>query len=187
MRRCQNRVVHGVASALPLASALSTVLFVGMVMAAIVGVMALAARSDIYDEIGGGGLSMDHEEGSRRRRGAHPESGDQIAIELESQDPAIARAELELEVRQLVEAKSARAVRNGGEPLDVEREVQRLLARADEQDGEGARRSEQARERAERELEVRQMLEARSARSVRNGGQPLDVDAEVKRLLGDRV
>jgi hypothetical protein len=42
--------------------------------------------------------------------------------------------------------------------------------------------SAQAAERSERELEIRQMLEARNARIVRGGGQPLDVEAEVMRL-----
>src|SRR5271167_3173280 len=37
--------------------------------------------------------------------------------------------------------------------------------------------------RAERELEVRQMLGARSARLVRAGKPALDIDAEVARLL----
>jgi hypothetical protein len=36
---------------------------------------------------------------------------------------------------------------------------------------------------AEREQEVRQMLRARSERLVRNGQAPLDIDAEVARLL----
>lgn len=37
--------------------------------------------------------------------------------------------------------------------------------------------------RAEREQEVRQMLRARSERMVRRGEPPLDIDAEVARLL----
>jgi hypothetical protein len=37
---------------------------------------------------------------------------------------------------------------------------------------------------AEREREIRQMLGARSERLVRNGQPPLDVDAELARLLG---
>lgn len=36
--------------------------------------------------------------------------------------------------------------------------------------------------RAEREQEIRQMLLARSERNVRQGGQPLDIDAELARL-----
>jgi hypothetical protein len=40
-------------------------------------------------------------------------------------------------------------------------------------------------ERALQEAEARQMIEARSYRRVRSGGAPLDVEAEVRRLLDD--
>jgi len=165
-------VVHGVTSALPLASVLPTILFVGLVLAAIVGVMSLASRNDIYDEIGGGGLSMEREDRAEAE-------GDGTA-----RNPALVHAERELEIRQLLEARSARAVRNGGEPLDVEGELARLLALEEphtstSDDASGS----VAREQAEREMEVRQMLEARSARMVRSGGEPLDVEAELARLL----
>jgi hypothetical protein len=40
-------------------------------------------------------------------------------------------------------------------------------------------------ERAEQETEIRQMLRARSDRRVSRGEQPLDIDAEVARLLAD--
>jgi hypothetical protein len=173
-----------VASVLPLASALPTLLFVGMVMAAVVGVMALVSRKDIYDEIGGGGLSMEHDEGPASEHQTGDEVAREVGFHSASDDPAIARAERELEIRQLLEARSARAVRHGGEPLDVEAELARLLA-LDEMPldaGEEARAGP-AGERAERELEIRQMLEARSARRVRKGGEPLDVEAELERLL----
>jgi len=39
-------------------------------------------------------------------------------------------------------------------------------------------------ERAVRAAEVRQMLEAKAARQRRRGERPLDVDAELRRLLG---
>jgi hypothetical protein len=38
---------------------------------------------------------------------------------------------------------------------------------------------------AEREREIRQLLRARSERLVRNGQPPLDIDAELTRLLAD--
>lgn len=164
-------MVQGVASALPLASVLPTLLFVGMVLAAVVGVMSLASRNDIYDEIGRGGLSMDRDEPLSEQTPAEP--GPQTGG---PSNEALARAERELEIRQMVEARSARIVRNGGEPLDVERELERLLAL-------GAEDGDVGEDGAERELEVRQMIEARSARLVRKGGEPLDVDAEVARLL----
>lgn len=39
---------------------------------------------------------------------------------------------------------------------------------------------------AERETEIRQMLETRSARRVARGGEPLDVDAELAALLAEQ-
>ena len=47
----------------------------------------------------------------------------------------------------------------------------------------GAPAPDSAAARAEQEEEIRQMLSARSERLVRRGGGPLDIDAEVARLL----
>jgi hypothetical protein len=48
--------------------------------------------------------------------------------------------------------------------------------------------SDSAAARSEREREIRQMLRARSERLVRGGRPPLDIDAEVTRLLsGDQA
>jgi hypothetical protein len=179
----------------PLASVLPTVLFVGMMLAAVVGVMSLLARKDVYDEIERGEVSRDRE--GRSGHGVEP-GADGLATtptsEEELGDPARQSAERELEIRQMLEARSARLVRNGGAPLDVEAEMARLLSHERDPRGAGVsgdalgQRAAEA-ERAERELEIRQMLEARSARLVRNGGAPLDVEAEMARLLdaGDQL
>jgi hypothetical protein len=170
--------VYGVLSgAIALASVLPTVLFVGVVMAGVVGVMSLAARNDVYDEIRRGPWSLDRD--AEATRGERAEAGG----ESEGSDRAAARAERELEIRQMLEARSARIVRAGGSPLDVDAELAKLAPAeaAQEQVGAGSWRGEQG----ERELEIRQMLEARSARIVRAGGSPLDVDAELERLLGE--
>jgi hypothetical protein len=162
-----------------LASALPTVLFVGMVLAGVVAVMSLAARTDIYDEIGRGPLSMDRDDAAARDGGA-----DAGADDPDGSGAAAEEAERELEIRQMLEARSARIVRAGGEPLDFEAELAKLApprAGAEPHDTH----AQQAREQRERELEIRQMLEARSARIVRAGGEPLDVDAELGRLLGE--
>lgn len=52
-----------------------------------------------------------------------------------------------------------------------------------ESDYRGARSADGADSAAEREEEIRQMLSARSERLVRGGSPPLDVEAEVARLL----
>jgi len=57
-------VYASIPSAAVLASVLPTVLFVGMMLAGVVGVMSLAARKDIYDDIGRGPLSIDREDGT---------------------------------------------------------------------------------------------------------------------------
>ena len=110
-------------SAVVLASVLPIVLFVGMVMAGVIGAMSLAARKDIYDEIGRGGLSMDRERSGELDEEAGAEEQADYA------DPRSEQAERELEIRQMLEARNARRVRNGDAPLDVDAEVSRLLGR----------------------------------------------------------
>jgi hypothetical protein len=92
---------------------LPTVIFAVMVIAAVVGVMSLIARNGPYEDIAKGPFALDREGES----GAGPLGGS-------------AQAERELEIRQLLEARSARAIRDGGEPIDVEAELDRLLGRA---------------------------------------------------------
>jgi hypothetical protein len=58
------------------------------------------------------------------------------------------------------------------------------LTRESEGGAPGAPVADSPAARAEREQEVRQMLRARSERLVRRGEEPLDIDAEVSRLLG---
>ncbi len=106
-----------------LASALPIVLFVGMVMAGVIGAMSLAARKDIYDEIGRGGLSMD------RDQPGEPDSEADAGEPAADADPHSERAERELEIRQMLEARNTRRVRNGDAPLDIDAEVARLLGR----------------------------------------------------------
>ena len=84
---------------------------------------------------------------------------------------AAARAEAEAEIRQLVEAKSARREARGEPPLDVDAEVAALT-------------QPQGQDEALRD-EVRQLVIARNERRVRRGEEPLDVEAEVDRQLRD--
>lgn len=93
-------------------------------MAGILGVMSLVSRRDVYDDIErGGGPAAEGEGAAPAARGGR--AGD----EGEAADE---RAERELEIRQMLEARSARRVRNGGEPIDVEAEVARLMSNADD-------------------------------------------------------
>jgi hypothetical protein len=87
---------------------------------------------------------------------------------------AVPRAVREAEIRQMVEAKSYRRQARGGEPLDVDAEVDRLIAGTE---GPGAGIDRELRE------EVRQLVRARNERRMRRGEQPLDVETEVERQL----
>jgi hypothetical protein len=69
--------------------------------------------------------------------------------------------------------RSARCVRRGGAPLDIEAELARLLAPAPAAAGKDPGLTE----------EVRQLVVARNERRVRQGKEPLDVDSEVQRTL----
>jgi hypothetical protein len=93
-------------------------------------------------------------------------------------DPAIQAAE----VRQMLEAKAERRQRRGEAPLDVEAETARLLAEAKADAPAPGERIE-----AELREEVRQLVVARNERRLRQGLEPLDVEAETERQLADLV
>ena len=127
------------------------------IVAIVVAVVASLASGGLYERIGQGGLSMD---GHEQKRG--PQAGS-----------AAAQAEADEEIRQLVEAKSARRVARGQAPLDVDAEIEALTKPAQAPADEGLRD------------EVRQLVVARNARRVRQGKEPLDVETEVDRQLRD--
>jgi hypothetical protein len=79
-------------------------------------------------------------------------------------------AEAREEIRQMLEAKSARRQARGEAPLDVEAELDALTRAAPGGDP-------QLRE------EVRQLVVARNERRMRQGKEPLDVEAEIERQL----
>jgi hypothetical protein len=76
----------------------------------------------------------------------------------------------EAEIRQMLEARNARRLRRGQEPLDVEAE----LAALDRPSVDAALLAE-----------IRDLVEARNARRARQGKPPLDVEDEIRRQLGD--
>ena len=81
----------------------------------------------------------------------------------------------EEEIRQMVQARSDRGVARGREALDVEAEVEKLLA----SEPGGPRLGS---DRFLRE-EVRQLVLARNERRQRQGKKPLDVEREIERQL----
>jgi hypothetical protein len=132
--------------------AFGVVLVVVVVLAAIVAVIAIAGSGRVYDQIGRGGLSL--RDGSDRPARAPV--------------PGVAAGERDEEIRQMLEARNARRLRQGRDPLDIDAEMA-ALRRPTVDPGLA--------------LEIRQLVGARNARRVRQGKEPLDVEAEVARRL----
>ncbi len=141
--------------------AFGDVVFGAVAFSLLMSLLILLTRhhDSAYDQIGSGGISREGDYG-----GAGPE-----ALAGSAAD----RAERELEIRQMLSARSERLVRRGEPALDVDAELARLLA------------GEQADATRDPGLlaEVRQLVVARNERRIRQGLEPLDVDSEVTRTL----
>ena len=125
-----------------------TVLIVIAIVAVLVATVSYWGTGRIYSGLGReGGLDM-------HREPAAPSTG----------------PEVQEEIRQMLEAKSARRVARGEPELDVDAELAALTSGATNADA-GLRE------------EVRQLVVARNERRMRQGKEPLDVDAEVDRQL----
>ena len=131
--------------------AFGTVVIVASVVAIVVAAVSYWGSGRLYRGIGRGELGMEHE---RERPAA----------------PPVTQAEARDEIRQMLEAKSARLEARGEAPLDVDAELAALTSGSPQHDP------------ALRE-EVRQLVIARNARRQRQGKEPLDVEAEVERQL----
>jgi hypothetical protein len=83
----------------------------------------------------------------------------------------------EEEIRQMIQARSDRGVAKGKKALDVDAEVEKLLAADTETPKLGG-------DQGLRE-EVRQLVVARNERRQRQGKKPLDVEKEIDRQLRD--
>jgi hypothetical protein len=136
-------------------AAFPIVLIVVVILAAIAAAAAFVGSGQAYDRIGKGAFALDQPD---RQPGPDPQS-------------AAGRAEAAAEIRQLVEAKSARREARGQAPLDIEAEIAALTGTPAPDEG--------LRE------EVRQLVLARNERRARRGQEPLDVEAEVDRQLRD--
>jgi hypothetical protein len=136
-----------------------TVLIAVSLVAVLIAAISYWGSGRIYRGLGRtGAFTMEDESEHRRRQPA-------------AMSPA-AQAEAREEIRQMLEAKSARRERRGEPPLDIDAEMEALMRPAVGADPE-------LRE------EVRQLVVARNARRVRQGKEPLDVEAEVERQLRD--
>jgi hypothetical protein len=136
--------------------AFGTVLIVVCVIAVIVAALSFRGSGNIYRGLGRTGLlSMDEDDSSAAAR---------------STPAGASSAEAREEIRQMLEAKSARRQAKGQAPLDIDSELESLTA------------PQAPRDAALRE-EVRQLVVARNERRERQGKPPLDVDEEVERQL----
>ena len=133
----------------------------------------------IYDEIGRGGLLGDEEPGERPGKG-----GGEAAAGSPSD-----RADLELEIRQMLGARSERRLARGQSPLDLDAETARMLepgpAQGPREPHAPDRPDAPARQDPGLVEEVRQLAVARNERRARKGLEPLDVEAEVRRTLAE--
>jgi hypothetical protein len=93
-------------------------------------------------------------------------------LEMRREQPT-SRAEAHEEIRQMLQAKSARREARGEAPLDIEAELT-LLTSGMPGPGDPVLREE-----------VRQLVIARNERRLRQGKEPLDVEAEIDRQLRD--
>jgi hypothetical protein len=124
------------------------------VVAAVIACLSYVGSGGIYRGLGRTGLSLDEPE---LRPGPAPGS-------------SAWQAEADAELRQLLEAKSARSEARGDGPLDVEAELRRLAPPAASAD-------------PELRAEVRDLVVAANERRLRNGEPALDVEAEIDRRL----
>lgn len=146
---------------LPLAISNGDVILIVVFIALPVALVAFAGAGAVYKEIGKGAFAMDHD--LQPAKGAGPSQA----------QPS--QAEQEEEIRQMLEAKAFRQAERGEPVLDIDEEMQKLLA------------PQVVDVNADPALveEVRQLVVARNARRLRSGKEPLDVEAEIARQLSD--
>jgi hypothetical protein len=141
---------------------IGTVLIIVVLLALPVGAIVFATGAGgAFKQIGKGPLAMEQD---------FPQSsgGSIHAVSAEVREE---------EIRQMIQARSDRGVAKGREALDVDAEVEKLLASESSGSGLGG-------DRALRE-EVRQLVVARNERRRRQGKEPLDVDREIDRQLSE--
>lgn len=130
-----------------------------------IGVVGMLRTTSLYDRIGEGGTS------STAGGAPEPVPGSPAAI-----------AERDMEIRQMLQARSDRRVARGEAPLDLDAELSRLTV---EPTGDRSAARDAHRRDPELVEELRQLAEARNQRRLRRGETPLDVRAEVERALSE--
>ena len=150
-----------------------TVIWIVVLVIAPIAAVLFAGAFGLLDQLGRGDLAIDEPPPPSPGGIGGPRPGGPVA-----------RAEREAEIRQLVQARHDREAGRGEQPVDVESEVERLLA-LDPIDDPTAAPDEKGRQDAALRLEVRQLVIARNERRAARGEAPLDVDLEVERQMND--
>jgi hypothetical protein len=131
--------------------AFGTVLWIVCIAGVIIALVALISSQKVWDDFGKDGLLMDSE---------LPRAASRSSIG--------SNRERDEEIRQMLEARNARRLRRGEQPLDVDQELARLTAPQID---------------PELRSEIRDLVIARNFRRTRAGKPPLDVDAEIEREI----
>jgi hypothetical protein len=164
-------------------AAFPLVLFGSIGLFVVLGFISMLTRgSNLHDQIGQGGLFLGDDpfgDSSPPTRGFGTTNGLGGMGEWGGEEGSGARAEREVEIRQMLTARSDRLVRNGQAPLDIDAELARL-EQTDELAPPGA-----ASHNAALTEEVRQLVRARNERRARQGLDALDVETEVQRTLAE--
>ncbi len=142
--------------------AFGIVLFVVVAVGVVAAIASISGLGKAYEQIGRGGLSLDRDDDVRAGGMRAPVAGSAAAL-----------AERDEEVRQMIEARSARRVARGEDALDVDAEIARLLAPAPISIDPALR------------AEIRSLVIARNERRIRQGKEPLDVESEVARQVDE--
>jgi len=145
-------------------AAFPVVMFGAIALFVLVGIASLLTRRNLHDQIGQDGL-LTGESHSRLPQATLPVPDAPLLLD---------HGEREVEIRQMLVARSERLVRQGRAPLDIDAELARI-------DGAGV---PSAHDPALAE-EVRQLVNARNERRRRQGLDTLDVEAEVERTLAE--
>ena len=130
--------------------AFGTIVWAVAIVGAIVAIFTLVGTGRSLRDLGGGGFATDDP-------GA----------------PADSAAVRDEEIRQMVEARSARRERRGEAPLDVDAEIAALDRPPTDPVDDELR------------AEIRAHVVSRNARRVRAGEDPLDVEQEIERRIRD--
>jgi hypothetical protein len=159
----------------------SFVVFGAVALSIVMSLIFLLGKGSAYDQIGegsltGSGQAKGEGDGPQGMPEGSPESMPFLADGALLGPSARERGERELEIRQMVTARSERRVRRGEPALDVEAEVARLTA---VEPSSAPRRDEELLQ------EVLQLVVARNERRERQGLEPLDIEDEVARTLAE--